>query len=97
MSYGLQTFGPNGELYFDGSRRALRVVHHQQVAASFTGNINIPGIAPQTHAAVCIPRDNMPYNRNLLAQVGNNFVSLTRYNNSYAPTTVLDLTVFGYA
>ena len=99
MAFGIQTFGPNGELYFDGSKRALRVVHHQTVAGSFTGNIMIPnkGITPYTHAAFCRARTDMPFKWNLLAQVIPGGVNLTRHNNSYTPQTVQDLVVLGFA
>lgn len=97
MSFGIQTFGPNGELWFDGSKKALRVLYHQTVDPSFVGNISIPGINPWNAAAFCQPRTNTTYDRILLATVGEDHVNLKRLHNGYPPKTPLDLIVVGYA
>lgn len=99
MAFGIQTFGPNGELYFEGSKRALRVVHHQTVAGSFTGDIMIPNknIMPHTHAAFCRARTETAFRWNLFAQIIPGGVRLTRHHNSYTPQTIQDLVVLGFA
>ncbi len=93
MSFGIITRAVDGSENFRGEFQTLRIVYHQTVAAGFTGNISIPNINPFNAVAFCIPRNNMPYDRNLLPQVGDGFVNLTRFNNSYPPKTTLDLIV----
>ena len=97
MSFGIITRGKDGSIYFDGSRRALRVIHHQEVSSTFQGDIPVSGITPQNSAALCIPRTNVPYDRNLDAEVFDGLVRLRRYNSAYPPKTSLDLIVLGYA
>ena len=93
MSFGIITRAVDGSENFRGEHQTLRVIHHQSVVAGFTGNINIPNINPFNAVAFCIPRNNISYDRNLFPQVGDGFVNLTRFNNSYPPKTTLDLIV----
>ena len=93
MSFGIITRAADGSENFRGEFQTLRVIHHQVIQPSFTGDIYIPNINPFNAVAFCIPRNNQPYDRNLFPQVGDGFVNLSRFNNSYPPKNALDLIV----
>jgi hypothetical protein len=93
MSFAIVTRGPDGSEYFRGQHQTLRVIHHQVIQPSFTGDIPIPGITPYDTVAYCVSRSAATEYGNLFTEIGNGFVRLSRFNNSHAPRDLLDLTV----
>lgn len=58
MSYGIRVWGPTGALELDENSFTVRVVYSAivQPGGGVRSNfISIPGVAPSTHSAVCIP------------------------------------------
>lgn len=93
MSFGIITRAADGSENFRAEGQTLRVIHHQVIQSSFTGDVQVSGVTPANAIAYCIPRNPNPYDRGLLTVMGDGFVRLSRYNNSYPPKTNLDLIV----
>lgn len=62
MICGLRVWGATGLLELDETSFTVRVVHSEIVQGSPGGArtrfIDIPGVTPETHSAVCIPVQN---------------------------------------
>lgn len=96
MAFGIQTFDADGGINFSGQYKSLRVVHSQIIPPSFVGFVPVAGVTPYDTAAYCLSMGADFINRDLLTEVFDGNIRLSRYNNSWPPLHNLLLIVLRY-